>query len=86
MGNTTGSSNEGGWRWKWKRMVRQQKGKLYVMRGRHCLGWMRPRGLQKQLLPTLLSWRRAAREQRTRLYIIWKCSLILLTWDSDHDD
>ncbi|GKV19527.1 hypothetical protein SLEP1_g29771 [Rubroshorea leprosula] len=32
----------------------------------------------------LLSWRRCSRavkEQRTRFYIIWRCTVILLRWD-----
>ncbi|XP_062150365.1 small polypeptide DEVIL 14-like [Alnus glutinosa] len=38
-------------------------------------------------LPKLRSWQRCSRhirEQRTRLYIIWKCTVILLSWDGRH--
>jgi hypothetical protein len=38
-------------------------------------------------LPKLRSWQRWSqhiREQRTRLYIIWKCTVILLSWDGQH--
>ncbi|KAG2727394.1 hypothetical protein I3760_01G155500 [Carya illinoinensis] len=37
-----------------------------------------------RLRPKLQSWQRYSnhiREQRTRLYIIWKRTLILLSWD-----
>ncbi|OAY55856.1 hypothetical protein MANES_03G185200v8 [Manihot esculenta] len=37
-----------------------------------------------QRFPKLRSWRRCSRlvkEQRTRLYIIWRCTVILLSWD-----
>ncbi|KAL4642627.1 hypothetical protein ACB092_02G033700 [Castanea dentata] len=38
-------------------------------------------------LPKLRSWQRCSRhirEKRTRLYIIWKCTVILLSWDEQH--
>ncbi|KAI5580897.1 hypothetical protein POPTR_008G202000v4 [Populus trichocarpa] len=40
--------------------------------------------LASMRLPKLRSWQRCSRmvrEQRTRLYIIWRCTVILLRWD-----
>ncbi|EEF45399.1 conserved hypothetical protein [Ricinus communis] len=37
--------------------------------------------------PKFRSWQRCSRlvkEQRTRLYIIWRCTVILLSWDDNH--
>ncbi|KAL9353392.1 hypothetical protein Peur_056072 [Populus x canadensis] len=42
------------------------------------------RNLPTMRLPKLRSWQRCSRkvrEQRTRLYIIWRCTVILLRWD-----
>ncbi|PNT14430.1 hypothetical protein POPTR_010G030100v4 [Populus trichocarpa] len=42
------------------------------------------RNLPTMRLPKLRPWQRCSRkvrEQRTRLYIIWRCTVILLRWD-----
>ncbi|KAK7292374.1 hypothetical protein RIF29_08152 [Crotalaria pallida] len=64
---------------KWRRMVRQQRGKLYIMRV--CISMLL--NWHKFPKPQLILRRcsRHFREQKTRFYIIWRCIVILIGWE-----
>ncbi|KAK7264530.1 hypothetical protein RJT34_32139 [Clitoria ternatea] len=72
---------------KLRRMVRQQRGKLYIMRVciSMLLNWHNYKGqsLSMRIPKPRLMQRcsRQLREQKTRFYIIWRCTVFLLRWD-----